>query len=94
MATKMIAVKEGAGGRSYVIKGTRVRVSDIAGYYTMFGEQLSQEGQIIEEISKSLPHLTSAQIKAAVSFWRGHRDEIDAEIAEEERLAAQFASER
>ena len=40
-----------------------------------------------EQIHESYPHLSLAQIHAALSYYYDHKDEIDAEIEESLRLA-------
>jgi uncharacterized protein (DUF433 family) len=60
-----------AGGAP-IIKGTRITVRAIAGYY--------QLGMSADEILQSLPHLTQAQVHAALAFYFDHQAEIDREL--------------
>jgi hypothetical protein len=47
-------------------------VRAIAGYY--------QLGMTVDEILQSLPHLTQAQVHAALAFYFDHQEEIDREL--------------
>jgi uncharacterized protein (DUF433 family) len=60
-----------AGGEP-IIKGTRITVRAIAGYY--------QLGMTVDEILQSLPHLTQSQVHAALAFYFDHQEEIDREL--------------
>ena len=51
------------------IKGTRIAVRAIAGYY--------QLGMSVDEILQSLPHLTQSHVHAALTFYFDHQEEID-----------------
>ena len=62
-----------AGG-SPIIKGTRITVRTIAGYYQM--------GMSIDEILTSLSHLTSSQVHSALAYYFDHQEEVDKDIAE------------
>jgi uncharacterized protein (DUF433 family) len=57
-----------------VIKGTRITVNCIAGYY--------QLGMTIDEILESLRHLTPSQVHSALAYYFDHRVEIDADLEE------------
>lgn len=54
--------------RPYLV-GTRVRVQDIVIYHERFG-------QSAEEIARSLPHLTIAQVHAALAYYFEDREAI------------------
>jgi uncharacterized protein (DUF433 family) len=69
------------GGRPK-IAGTGLTVRRIVGWYKM--------GMSPEEIALEYPHLTLAQVHAALAYYHANRDEIEADIAEEETLAAQW----
>ena len=60
-----------AGGAP-IIKGTRIAVRAIAGYY--------QLGMNVDEILQSLPHLTQSQVHAALTFSFDHQGEIDRDL--------------
>lgn len=61
-------------GGAPVIAGTRIRVSHIAYRY-------ERERQSPDEIVQAYPHLTLAQVHAALAYYYCHRDAIDREIA-------------
>lgn len=62
-----------AGG-SPIIKGTRITVRTVAGYYQM--------GMSVDEILSTLQHLTPAQVHSALAYYFDHQAEIDREIRE------------
>ena len=86
MTRQLIEVRGGPGGRSAFIKGTRVRVSDIAQL-----EGLRNGSSAPEQICKALPHLTPEQVRAALEYWRAHPKDIQKEIEEEEALLGEMA---
>ena len=55
-----------------IIKGTRISVANIAGYYLM--------GFSPEEIQRELPHLNLAQIFDAIAFYFDHKEIINQEL--------------
>lgn len=67
-----------AGGAP-VIKGTRVTVRTIAGYYQM--------GMSVDEILLTLRHLTPAQVHYALAYYFDHKRAIDAEIKANDDIA-------
>ena len=66
-------------GGAPVITGTRVRVSHVAFRY-------ERERQSPDDIVQAYPHLTLAQVHAALSYYYSHREDIDQEIAAEDEL--------
>jgi uncharacterized protein (DUF433 family) len=72
------------GGRPRVA-GTGVTVRRIVGWY--------KQGLTPEEIITELPHLSLAQVYAALTYYHANREEIEADIIAEaataERLAKQ-----
>lgn len=64
-------------GGSPIIRGTRITVRLLA--------TLVRGGATPEEIIRTYPHLELAQVYDALSYYFGHREEIDKEI-EENRL--------
>ena len=61
-------------GGQPVIVGTRTPVKSIVGYYKM--------GLSVEEILEGLPHLSPAQVFAALSYYHDHQAEIERDIAD------------
>src|SRR5439155_12597997 len=66
------------GGRPK-IAGTGLTVSRIAVWYKM--------GLTPEEIALEYPHLTLAHVHAALAYYHVNRDEIEADIAQEDASA-------
>jgi uncharacterized protein (DUF433 family) len=66
-------------GGAPVVAGTRIRVSHIAYRY-------ERERQSPDEIVQAYPHLTLAQVHAALAYYYSHRDAIDKEIASSDEL--------
>lgn len=65
------------------IAGTGVTVRRIVGWYKL--------GLTPEEIVVEVPHLTLAQVYAALAYYHANRDEIERDITEEEAIAEQLA---
>jgi uncharacterized protein (DUF433 family) len=72
----LIAQSPGVCGGRPRIAGTGVSVRRIAGWY--------KQGLTPEEIADQYGHLTLLQVFAALTYYYANRDEIDAELAEEE----------
>ncbi|MBM3144752.1 MAG: DUF433 domain-containing protein [Chloroflexi bacterium] len=66
------------GGRPR-IAGTGVTVRRIVGWYKL--------GLTPEEIAAEIPHLTLAQVHAALAYYHANREEIDQDIAQEDQVA-------
>jgi uncharacterized protein (DUF433 family) len=66
--------------RAYIV-GTRVRVQDI---------YIDSEvvGKSPEQIVTALPHLTLAQVHAALAYYFDHREEILREMREDEQFVS------
>jgi uncharacterized protein (DUF433 family) len=61
-------------GGQPVIAGTRTPVKSIVGYYKL--------GMSVEEILEGLPHLSPAQVFAALSYYHDQQAEIEQDIAD------------
>ena|SRR6266487_2268292 len=72
------------GGRP-IIAGTGMTVRRIVGWY--------QLGLSPEEIAQEIPHVTLAQVYAALAYYHANRAEIDADIANEEAEAERIERE-
>jgi uncharacterized protein (DUF433 family) len=70
--------------RAFIV-GTRVRVQDI---YAM----AELQGLSPDEIVRSLPHLSLAQVHAALAYYFEHRDQILQEIREDDEFVRHFRS--
>jgi uncharacterized protein (DUF433 family) len=71
-------------GGQPVLAGTRTPVKSIVGYYKM--------GMSVEEILEGLPHLSPAQVFAALSYYHDHQAGIEQDIADSrvENLIARY----
>jgi uncharacterized protein (DUF433 family) len=76
VTTSLIEIRPSrvVGDRAY-ISGTRVSVEDVYVRHEM-------GGQTPDEIVQSLPHLSLAQVHAALSYAYGHLDEIRRQMKE------------
>jgi uncharacterized protein (DUF433 family) len=72
------------GGRPR-IAGTGVSVRRIVVLY--------QQGLAPEEITAEIPHLTLAQVYAALAYYHVNREEMDSDIAAEEAEASRLEAE-
>ena len=79
---KHIESTPGTCGGAPRVAGTRIRVSQIV--------LLTEQGRSPDEIVAAYPHLTLADVHAALAFYHDHRAEVDDEIrqadAEYDRL--------
>jgi uncharacterized protein (DUF433 family) len=86
----LITSSPGICGGRVRIAGTGVSVRRVAGWYKL--------GRSPEEIVDQYGHLSLAQVYAALAYYHANRDEIDADLAQEEaeydRLAAIHGSKR
>lgn len=62
------------GGRT-VVEGTRIGVHDVVG--------LIVNGATLEDVLRSFPDLTKAQVFECLAFYEDHRTEIDSLVAEQ-----------
>lgn len=69
----------GVCGGKPCIAGTRIRVWDVA--------SLAQAGHSPDEILSAYPHLTLADIYAALAYYYDNREAIEAQIVEDGRFA-------
>jgi uncharacterized protein (DUF433 family) len=59
-----------------IVEGTRIGVHDVVG--------LVVNGATVDDVLRSFPDLTRAQIYECLAFYEDHRTEIDALVAEQE----------
>jgi uncharacterized protein (DUF433 family) len=71
----IVRTSEVRGGRPRVA-GTGVTVRRIVGWYKL--------GLSPEEIVAEIPHLTLAQVYAALAYYHANREEVEADITAEE----------
>jgi uncharacterized protein (DUF433 family) len=77
------ATNEVCGGKPR-IAGTRIKVSEVARRHA-FG------GQSPDEIIEAFPHLTLAQVHAALAYYYDHHDEIEAELRADDAFVLEMA---
>jgi uncharacterized protein (DUF433 family) len=65
------------------IAGTRVRVQDIVACHEF-------QGLTPDEIVAGYPHITLADVHAALAYYHDHRDEIRQQMREDEDFVARF----
>jgi uncharacterized protein (DUF433 family) len=68
------------------IAGSRIKVADLAIEHT-------RAGQAPEQIVAAYPHLTMAQVEAALAYYYAHRAVVEAQIAETAALVEQMRAE-
>jgi uncharacterized protein (DUF433 family) len=80
--TQHIEIRKNRAGqdRAYIV-GTRIRVQDIY----VDSEVL---GKTPEQIVAALPHLTLAQVHAALAYYFDHREEIVDAVRQDEEFVA------
>jgi uncharacterized protein (DUF433 family) len=78
IGTLITSSPEIRGGRPR-IAGTGVTVRRIAVWYKM--------GHAPEEIGRRIGHLSVAQVFAALTYYHANREEIEADLADEEAFA-------
>ena len=78
-----ITRREGFAGGKPVIAGTRIKVSHVVIEYEMMG-------WTPDEIVNAHPHLTLAQVHAALAYYYDHTEEIHREIRESEAYVTQM----
>lgn len=73
---KMLVQTRGVCGGRIRIDGTRITVHRLVVQY--------KQGQSPEEIASTYPHLTLGQIYTALAYYHANRDQIEAELAEDD----------
>ena len=77
-----ITRKAGVCGGKPIIKGTRIKVSQVAIYY-------KKMAYTPDDIVQAHPHLTLAQVHDALSYYENIED-IDRQIAEERQMVEEM----
>src|SRR5467141_1144068 len=84
IATLLVSSPDVCGGRLR-IEGTRITVNQLASLY--------KQGYNAEEIADQYPHLTMAQVYAALLHYHTNQEEIDADLAAEKKEAERLEHE-
>jgi len=66
------------------IIGTRIKVKHLA--------YLTRNGRSPEEIQRGIPHISLAQVHAALAYYYDHQTEIDAAILKDDELSEALAN--
>jgi len=78
-----VARKRGTCGGKPVIKGTRIKIAQVAIEY-------DRMGMTPDEIIQAHPHLTLAQVHDALSYYYENAPEINEDIRADEEFIAQL----
>ena len=70
---RYITTIEGVRSGRAIVEGTRIAVHDVAG--------LVVNGASIDDVVRSFPSLTRAQVYACMAHYEDHKDEMDLLIA-------------
>jgi uncharacterized protein (DUF433 family) len=81
--TEHIASTQNVCGGRPCIAGTRIRVQDVYVWHEL-------QGLSADEIVSRFPHLTMANVYAALSYYWDHRDEIQRQMQEETDFVEQM----
>ena len=82
--TLLVRSPDICGGRIR-IEGTRITVNQIVTLY--------RQGYNAEEIADQYPHLTLAQVYAALAYYHANKEEIEADLATEKLEAEKLQAE-
>jgi uncharacterized protein (DUF433 family) len=69
----MLVKTPGICGGRIRIEGTRITVHRIATLY--------KQGQTAEDIARTYPHLTLAQVYTALAYYHTNREQVESELA-------------
>lgn len=72
----------GVCGGKPCVAGTRIRVWDVV--------ELTELGKAPDDIIAMFPHITIADVYAALAYYHDHREEIDQQVAEDLRFAEEY----
>lgn len=78
ISSLLVSTPDVCGGRLR-IDGTRITVNQIVVLY--------KQGSNAEDIADEYPHLTLAQVYAALAYYHANREEIDADLEAETKEA-------
>jgi uncharacterized protein (DUF433 family) len=79
----MIVKTPGTCGGRPRIAGTRIKVEHAYNW-------VERQGMTPAQVVAEYPHLTRAQVYAALAYYWSHQDEIQRDIAEGEKLVAEL----
>jgi uncharacterized protein (DUF433 family) len=82
IAEHIVSTPGTCGGKPR-IAGTRIRVQDIYVWYEL-------QGQSVDEIVTSFPHLSMTAVYAALAYFWDHQEKILQDIADDEAFVEAF----
>lgn len=92
-------------GGALTIEGTRITVTDIIRYSWLDLPEIVAQlreppdlqigwvvplAAVVKSVKKGLPHLSSHQIEAALTYWHDHREEVEEELSGEDAAAREL----
>jgi uncharacterized protein (DUF433 family) len=83
MANAHIETEAGKCGGKPVIAGTRIRVWDVYVHHERLGKSP-------DEIVRAYPHITLADVHAALAYYWDHKDQIDQQVRDADEFVAQL----
>ena len=83
MANAHIETQAGKCGGKPVIAGTRIRVWDVYVHHERLGKSP-------DEIVRAYPHITLADVHAALAYYWDHKDQIDQQMRDADEFVAQL----
>ena len=83
MANAHIETEAGKCGGKPVIAGTRIRVWDVYVHHERLGKSP-------DEIVRAYPHITLADVHAALAYYWDHKDQIDQQMRDADEFVAQL----
>lgn len=85
--TKHIEASPGLAGGRPRIAGTRVRIQDIVACHEF-------QGMTPDQIVAGYPHITLADVYAALTYYHDNRDEIQGHMKADEEFVARFKADQ
>jgi uncharacterized protein (DUF433 family) len=82
LADMIVKTSGTCGGRAR-IAGTRIKVEHVYNW-------VERQGMAPAQVVKEYPHLTMAQVHAALAYYWSHQEEIQRDIAEGEKLVTKL----
>ena len=79
--SEIIIKTDGICGGRPRIEGTRITVDHLVSYREVLLDEL-----LTKRLLEAFPHLTEEQVVAALDYYRGHKDEIDALVEDDSAL--------
>jgi uncharacterized protein (DUF433 family) len=84
-ASKYVEMRAGASGIPMPrIKGSRIRVSILAGHYRDVTKEGMTHDQAIDDMVRAYPTLTRDEVIGGIEYWKAHKKDIERELREEE----------